>query len=66
MTIMFMINDRNDNMQYKYKTAKINCIHHEWQYKNYSKSVIIGKEELDNLILFHIGISSSPSLIFEM
>lgn len=61
-----MINDRNDNMQYKYKTAKINCIHHEWQYEKCSESVIIGKEELNNLVLFHIGISSSFSLIFEM
>ena len=61
-----MINDRNDNMQYKYKTAKINCIHHEWQYKNYSKTVIIGEEELDNFDLFHIGISLPLSLIFEM
>lgn len=59
-----MINDINDNMQYKHKTAKINCIYHKWQFENYSESVIIGKEELDNLVLFLIGTFSFLCLIF--
>lgn len=59
-----MINDINDNMQYKQKPAKINCIHHKWQFENYSESVIIGKEELDNLVFFLIGTFSSLCLIF--
>lgn len=38
-----MFNDRNDDMQYKSKTEKINCIHHENQYEYSSKSKIISK-----------------------
>ena len=34
MTIMDVINGINDNIQYTYRTAKINCIDHEWQYEN--------------------------------